>query len=231
LVKFQARKPKKRNLKFNLKNIKKPSNASTKGGKMGSKGHGIEELSEFAMGFIKQAGKKALPFYGKGQSRVKFDQGMVTEADLRIADYFQEKLNERFPDHHMFKYDELNEKYSHEGKRYLWIFDPIEGVANYQAGIPIWGMSMALLDNFWPILGVFHMPATGDIFHARAGQDAFWGKKKIRISEAPTINDESVRARCEIWDVLPPTSAMWPWGGPTRRLSPMSRFRDWRPPV
>ena len=106
--------------------------------------------------------------------------GMVTEADLRLADYFQEKLNERFPDHHLFKYDQLNEKYSHEGKRYLWIFDPIEGVANYQAGIPIWGMSVALLDNFWPILGVFYMPATGDIFHARAGQDAFWGKKKIR---------------------------------------------------
>jgi myo-inositol-1(or 4)-monophosphatase len=159
---------------------------------MGSKGRGIEELSEFAMEFIKQAGKKALPFYGKGQTRVKFDQGMVTEADLRIADYFQEKLNERFPDHHLFEYDQLNEKYSHEGKRYLWIFDPIEGVANYQAGIPIWGMSLALLDNFWPILGVFYMPATGDIFHARAGQDAFWGKKKIQIAEAPTINDESV---------------------------------------
>jgi fructose-1,6-bisphosphatase/inositol monophosphatase family enzyme len=55
---------------------------------MGSKGHGIEELSEFAMEFIKKAGKKALPFYGKGQTRFKFDQGMVTEADLRIADYF-----------------------------------------------------------------------------------------------------------------------------------------------
>ena len=36
---------------------------------MGSKGHGVEELSEFAMEFIKQAGKKALPFYGKGQTR------------------------------------------------------------------------------------------------------------------------------------------------------------------
>jgi len=59
---------------------------------MGRNGHGFEELSEFAMEFIKQAGKKALPFYGKGQARVKFDQGMVTEADLRIADYFQENV-------------------------------------------------------------------------------------------------------------------------------------------
>ncbi len=55
---------------------------------MGKKGQGVEELSGFAMEFIKQAGKKALPFYGKGKTQVKFDQGMVTEADLRIADYF-----------------------------------------------------------------------------------------------------------------------------------------------
>ena len=52
---------------------------------MGRKGQGIEELSKFAMEFIKQAGKKALPFYGKGQSRVKFDQGMVTEADALVS--------------------------------------------------------------------------------------------------------------------------------------------------
>jgi myo-inositol-1(or 4)-monophosphatase len=158
---------------------------------MSAKGHGIEELSGFATEFIKQAGKKALPFYGNGQPQVKFDQEMVTEADLRLTEFFQKKLNERFPDHIVFKYDQLSENYSHEGKRYLWIFDPIEGVANFQAGIPIWGMSMALLDNFWPIFGVFYMPATGDLFQARAGQDAFWGKKKMQVS-ADTVNDESL---------------------------------------
>jgi myo-inositol-1(or 4)-monophosphatase len=159
---------------------------------MGTKGHGIDELSGFATEFIKQAGKKALPFYGKGQPQVKFDQEMVTQADLRLTEFFQEQLNERFPDHHVFKYNQLNENYSHEGKRYLWIFDPIEGVANFQAGIPIWGMSMALLDNFWPIFGVFYMPATGDLFHARAGQSAYLGKNKIQVSVADNVNDESL---------------------------------------
>ena len=159
---------------------------------MGKKGHGIEELSEFATEFIKKAGKKALAFYGKGKPQVKFDQGMVIEADVRLTELFQEKLAERYPEHQVFKYNQVNEDYSHEGKRFLWIFDPFEGVANFQAGIPIWGMSLALLDNFWPILGVFHMPSTGDLFHARAGQEAFWGKKKIKIDDGQTINDESL---------------------------------------
>lgn len=159
---------------------------------MGEKGHGIEELSGFATEFIREAGKQALAYYGKGKPQFKFDQGMVIEADVRLTDLFQEKLAGRYPEHQVFKFDQVNENYSHEGKRFLWIFDPVEGVANFQAGIPIWGMSLALLDNFWPIFGVFYMPSTGDLFHARAGQDAYWGKKKIKIDDAQSINDESL---------------------------------------
>ena len=51
---------------------------------------------------------------------------------------------------------------------------------------------MALLENFWPVFGVFHMPATGDFFHAQAGQQAFRGQEPIRISPQDEINDESV---------------------------------------
>ncbi len=36
------------------------------------------------------------------------------------------------------------------------------------------------------------MPATKDIFHARAGQKAFRGEEQIRISQQESINDESV---------------------------------------
>jgi len=49
-----------------------------------------------------------------------------------------------------------------------------------------------LIENFWPIFGVFFMPATGDLFHARAGQKAYWGNEPIRISGFGTINDESL---------------------------------------
>lgn len=145
---------------------------------MGTKGHGIEELSGFAMEFIKAAGKKAMPYFGTGKSQVKFDQGMVTEADLRITDFFQEKLNERFPDHHVFRNDEMNENYSHEGKRYVWIFDPVEGVANYQAGIPIWGMSLALLDNFWPSLAFFICRPPATYFMPGPARKPFGARKK-----------------------------------------------------
>ncbi|UCG07457.1 MAG: hypothetical protein JSV83_02025 [Desulfobacterales bacterium] len=159
---------------------------------MVAKGHGIEELSGFATEFIKQAGKKALAHYGKGRPQVKFDEAVVTEAELQLTEFFQEHLQECYPKHHVFRHNQVKENYSHEEERYLWIFDPFDGVANFQAGIPVWGLSLALLENFWPILGVFYMPATDDLFHARAGQTAFLGKKKIQVSTREIINDESL---------------------------------------
>lgn len=159
---------------------------------MASKSASIEDLTTFATDVIRQSGQEALRYYGKGKPDVKFDDELVTEAELFLMDLFQEHLKARFPEHLVFKYDQQNKGYTHEGKRYLWIFDPIDGVANFQAGIPIWGISLALLENFWPILGLFYMPATGDLFYARAGYKAFRDEEEIHISFQDTITDESL---------------------------------------
>ena len=153
---------------------------------------GIESLTRFATEVIQRTGEQALSFYGKGKAHLKFDEGLVTEAELHLREQFQDQLYSRFPDHQLYGSNEGYEGYTHEGRRYVWIYDALDGVANFQSGIPIWGTSVALIENFWPLFGVFYMPATKDTFHARAGQKAFRGKEEIRISQQESINDESV---------------------------------------
>jgi len=153
---------------------------------------GIEALTSFAIDAIRSAGQTAMDGYGKGKGSAKFDQGLVTQAELQISQRFQDLLNSRYPDHLMFTSKTLDTAYTHDSRRYLWIFDSIDGVDNYQAGIPIWGMSLALLENFWPVFGAFYMPATGDLFHARAGGDAYWGEDCIRMGADRVIDDESL---------------------------------------
>jgi len=152
----------------------------------------IGELKEFAVEMLNGLGEKALAYYGRGDARLKFDESLVTKAELQLTEFFQEQLHANFPEHLVFNSSPTNRDYSHEGKRYLWIHDALEGVANFQAGIPIWGVSLALLENFWPVFGVFYMPATGDIFHAQAGQKAFRGEEEIHVSTQEDINDESL---------------------------------------
>lgn len=154
--------------------------------------NGIEELTQFAMEVVRRSGEEALSYYGKGMPAMKFDEGLVTEAELRLSEFFQDQLAKHFPEHRVFNNNQSRRDYTHEGDGSLWVYDPLEGVANFQAGIPIWGVSLALLENFWPVFGVFYMPVTGDLFHAFAGQSAFRGKETIRVSSQDNIDDESL---------------------------------------
>ena len=152
----------------------------------------IEELTRFAVDVIVDLGKEAVPFYGRGKLNVKFDEELVTSADLHLTKCFTDALHAKYPSHQHFNNNEETITYTHEDKRYLWIHDPVDGVANFQTGIPIWGMSLALLENFWPIFGVFHMPITGDLFHAQAAQPAFLGNQKLHVADQRPIDDESL---------------------------------------
>ena len=154
--------------------------------------HSIEDLIGFAMDVIHEVGEKAMHYYGKGKPQTQFDEDLVTQAELHLSEFFKKTLAARYPEHLIFKDTFEAESYSHKGERYLWVFDPLDGVANFQAGIPIWGTSLALIENFWPVFGVFFMPATGDLFHARAGREAYWGNEQIRITNTEDINDESL---------------------------------------
>ncbi|MGA2402518.1 MAG: inositol monophosphatase family protein [Syntrophobacteraceae bacterium] len=153
---------------------------------------GIEGLLSFARETVSKAGDKALGLYGKGNPAVKFDEELVTSAELGLVDFFRDRLNSIFPGHGVFGDPLPAEDYVHGEKRYLWIYDPLDGVANFQAGIPIWGISLALLENFWPVFGVTYMPVTGDFFYAIAEQKAYWGEREIRIPDTGEISNESV---------------------------------------
>lgn len=152
----------------------------------------IEDLMTFAQDVTRRSGDQSMAYYGKGSRDTKFDEALVTEAELHLGEFFRDELHARFPDHLVYGNEERKAGYTHDAKRYLWVYDAIDGVANFQAGIPIWGTSVALLENFWPLLGVFYMPVTGDFFHARADRDAYRGDEVIRISPQEGINDESV---------------------------------------
>jgi myo-inositol-1(or 4)-monophosphatase len=152
----------------------------------------IEELSLFADAAIRAAGEEALRFYGQGDANVKFDEELVTKAEIHLSGFFRERVTRQFPEHLVFLSDRLEEGYSHGQNRYLWIFDPLDGVDNFQTGIPVWGMSLAVLDNYWPLFGMVYLPSSRDMFRAHAGERAFHGDRAMRVLETEGVDDESI---------------------------------------
>ena len=53
-------------------------------------------------------------------------------------------------------------------------------------------MSLALYENYWPVLGAFYMPATMDLFRACAGESAFLNDHVIAVDDSGIISQGSL---------------------------------------
>lgn len=152
----------------------------------------VHELTHFGVQTLQQMGQLALKYYGKGGHQAPFDQGLVTRAEVDLNDAFSQRVAAHFPRHQIYGQGSLDDAYTHEDNRFLWIFDPLDGVDNFQTGIPLWGMSLALYENHWPVVGLFFMPATNDLFLAQAGSSALWNDRPIMIADRGEFTQESL---------------------------------------
>jgi myo-inositol-1(or 4)-monophosphatase len=55
----------------------------------------------------------------------------------------------------------------------LWVIDPLDGTVNYANGIPFFAVSIGLVVEGEPLLGIVLDPLRDELFHAVAGQGAF----------------------------------------------------------
>jgi myo-inositol-1(or 4)-monophosphatase len=150
------------------------------------------EFLEFAENLVKQTGELALKYYGRGNPALKFDEELVTEAELAIRNFMRSEIVQSYPEHHLMGEGADQTAYRHGERGFQWIADPMDGSANFQAGIPIWGVSLALFKNFWPILGLFYMPVTGDVYKALAGRKLMVNNTTITLQPEVIATNESV---------------------------------------
>jgi myo-inositol-1(or 4)-monophosphatase len=70
----------------------------------------------------------------------------------------------------------------------LFIVDPIDGTRAFMAGDPRWAVSVALVADGLPRLGVLHLPALGQTFTGVAGGGAWLDGARIRVSAAESLS-------------------------------------------
>lgn len=67
------------------------------------------------------------------------------------------------------------------GDRY-WLVDPLDGTTNFVHGLPIVGVSVALVERGRPIIGAVHAPFLGTTFTAARGGGAEQDGRTLRVS-------------------------------------------------
>lgn len=107
---------------------------------------------------------------------------IVTSADLSIQHFLEEALCALLPGSAVFGEEGCNQ--SAEGE-YLWIVDPIDGTTNFSRGLPECCISVCLLHQNTPVLGIVHSPSLNQTFSAIRGKGAYCNGKSIHVSNRP----------------------------------------------
>ena len=124
--------------------------------------------------WVEEAGQIALHYFNVVEARVTADHSVVTAADEEIEALLRQRITEAYPDHGIIGEEQggrLN------GAEYLWAIDPIDGTSGFVQGLPVWGISVGLLQRAVPILGCFYMPLVREWYEVdRAGPATFNGQ-------------------------------------------------------
>jgi len=110
---------------------------------------------------------------------------LVTAADKASESVILEILQRHFPQNAI-----LAEESGSQGDRqtpYLWAIDPLDGTTNYAHQFPIAAVSVALLVDHSPQVGVIVDPFRQELFRAAKGLGATCNRGAIRVSSTPAL--------------------------------------------
>ncbi|KZL12480.1 Inositol-1-monophosphatase [Pseudovibrio axinellae] len=146
----------------------------------------------FATALVKRAGAFAHEYFLRLDTlniESKGHQDMVSEADRDTEVLVRDAIAQAFPDDGIIGEEHGAKEGSSE---YTWIIDPIDGTANFVAGIPQWCVIIACVKNDEKHIGVIYDPCADELFAAQKGKGATLNGKSMSASNSASISDGSI---------------------------------------
>ena len=149
----------------------------------------LENLIKEVLHIVKEAGEYLLSVLSS-EIKVykKLEIEVFTEADKKCEQILTEKLKKLLPEATIVGEEEFSEK-SIIPKGVYWLVDPIDGTVNFIHRMPWFAISVALMQEKEPILGVVYNPVTKEMFYATKGRGAYLNGSQIRVSEEKEIEN------------------------------------------
>jgi myo-inositol-1(or 4)-monophosphatase len=105
----------------------------------------------------------------------------VCEVDLEVDTFLRARLEALAPDAGWLSEETVDNPERIERRR-LWVVDPIDGTRDYIRGRSGWAVSVALVEDRVPVLGVLEAPARGEHWAAEQGAGAWRNGERLRVS-------------------------------------------------
>lgn len=138
----------------------------------------LEDISRITA----EAGKIALNRWGDDFKRwEKAPNQPVCDIDLEVDAFLREQLGALDPEAGWLSEESLDFSDRIERRR-VWVVDPIDGTRDYLRGRPGWSVSVALVEDRTPLIGVLAAPAREEHWTAELGKGAWRNGVPIRAS-------------------------------------------------
>jgi histidinol phosphatase-like enzyme (inositol monophosphatase family) len=117
---------------------------------------------------------------------IKGDGSPVTCVDLAVECVIRSRLEKAYPDHGI-----VGEEYgsSNPDAQWTWLIDPIDGTRQFAAGLPNYGILIALCEGVRPRVGVICQPILGDVYLGISGEGAWRNGTPIRVAATEELCD------------------------------------------
>ena len=141
------------------------------------------DLSQLKQIIITAAGEELLPRFADVQRSIKVDGSFLTEADMATQARISRALKELYPDTAFLgeemTADEQTELLNNSDS--LWCLDPLDGTSNFALGTPYYAISLALIEQGIPTLGIVYDPNRDECFVGIRGQGAFLNDEPLKV--------------------------------------------------
>jgi myo-inositol-1(or 4)-monophosphatase len=141
----------------------------------------LDELLRVAERAARAGGAVVAAGYGDARGpREKAPGDWVSDVDLASEETIRGELERLAPGIAFF-----GEEGGGERGALGWFVDPLDGTANFLHRFPAVGVSVGLVEDGAPVVGVVHAPLIAETYTARAGGGTFRDRQPVTISPRP----------------------------------------------
>jgi myo-inositol-1(or 4)-monophosphatase len=138
----------------------------------------IREAGELGRGLARRSGLRRW---------TKPDGSQVTEGDLAINAFLEQRLKPARPDYGWLSEETPDAPQGRMAQERLWIIDPIDGTRAFIEGREEWCVAAALAVGGRPVLAAVYRPLLDEFYAAAAGEGASLNGQPLQIPDSESL--------------------------------------------
>lgn len=151
----------------------------------------MEQIMKDAIKALQAAGSIINTFeLDNSQIYEKGTANYVTQVDYNVEKFLIQELKKILPESNIIAEESATNQYDFQ--KPTWVLDPVDGTTNLMHSYNHSAISLALIIDKKPALGMIYNPYNGELFTAKAGHGAYLNGNKISVSSNATMEKSMI---------------------------------------